>query len=97
MNSYTMREGTALPYRLMARVLLLILGMEFTDPLTTRAQVQLQPPSSGAAQTPAVSQDTPPNQEAERVEERKPFIKHGGFGRWLAWLWWGHLPLRSRG
>lgn len=80
MNSYTTHDETVLPYRLIALVLLLILGMEFTEPLTTWAQAQLQPPSSGAAQTPAVSQNTPPNQEAESIEERTPFYK-----TW--WFW----------
>ena len=81
MNRSMTCESIVLPYRLMALVLLLILGMEFTDPLTMRAQVQLQPPpSSGAVQTPAVSQDTPPNHEAERAEERTPFYKTWWFG-----------------
>lgn len=80
MNSYTVCEETVLPYQLMTLVLLLILGMEFTDTLSTRAQVQLQSPSSGAAQIPAASQDTPPNQEAESIEERTPFYK-----TW--WFW----------
>jgi hypothetical protein len=80
MNSHTMRDEIALPYRLMTLMLLLILGMEFTEPLIARSQVQSPPPSGGTAQTPVVSQDTPPNQEAESIEERKPFYK-----TW--WFW----------
>jgi hypothetical protein len=87
MNSHTMRDEITLPCRLMTLMLLLILGMELTEPLIAHSQVQSPPPSTGTAQTPEVSQDTPPNQEAESIEEGSRSIKHGGFGRWSDWLW----------
>ncbi len=64
--------------RVVALVLTVALGLEWTAPLGGVAQ-----PNTEAASTPAASdgnQDLPPTQEAEVTEESKPFYK-----RW--WFW----------
>ena len=61
-----------------ALVLVVVLGMEWTIPLGGFAQ-----PNQEAASTPSATvgnQDLPPIQEAEIIEERKPFYK-----KW--WFW----------
>ena len=61
-----------------ALVLAVVLGLEWTLPLGGYAQ-----PNQEAASTPSATvgnQDLPPIQEAEIIEERKPFYK-----KW--WFW----------
>lgn len=61
-----------------ALVLLIVLGLESTLPLGGFAQPNQEPASAPTASV--GSQDLPPMQEAEIIEERKPFYK-----KW--WFW----------
>ena len=64
--------------RAMALVLAIVLGLEWTVPLGGYAQPNQEPASAPAASV--GNQDLPPMQEAEVIEERKPFYK-----KW--WFW----------
>lgn len=67
--------------RVVALGLSIVLGVEWTAPMASQAQ-----PNGGTAQvsptsTNAATQDLPPIQEAEVIEERKPFYK-----KWWFWV-----------
>ena len=64
--------------RVMALVLAVVLGLEWTVPLGGYAQSIPEPASGQAASV--GNQDLPPMQEAEVIEQRKPFYK-----TW--WFW----------
>jgi hypothetical protein len=65
------------PLRPIALMLALVLGLELTIPVGGYAQTQ-EPPSTQVA-SPA-NQELPPMQEAESIQERKPYYK-----KW--WFW----------
>ena len=62
----------------MTLVLAVVLGMEWTIPLAGYAQPNQEP--AAAPSTSVENQDLPPMQEAEIIEERKPWYK-----KW--WVW----------
>lgn len=64
--------------RAVALVLAVVLGLEWTVPLGGYAQSNQEPASAPAASV--GKQDLPPIQEAEAIEEDRPFYK-----KW--WFW----------
>lgn len=64
--------------RAVALVLAVVLGLEWTLPLSGYAQPKTEPASTPVASV--GNQELPPMQEAEIIEERKPFYK-----KW--WFW----------
>jgi hypothetical protein len=64
--------------RAVALVLAVVLGLEWTVPLGGYAQSNQEPASAPAASV--GNQDLPPIQEAEAIEEDRPFYK-----KW--WFW----------
>lgn len=64
--------------RAVALILALVLGLEGTLPLGGYAQLNTEPASTPVASV--GNQELPPMQEAELIEERKPWYK-----KW--WVW----------
>lgn len=65
--------------RAVALVLTVVLGLEWTAPVGGFAQPKTEPTSTPVASV--ANQDLPPMQEAEVIEERKPFYK-----KWWFWV-----------